>query len=46
LCLEPVAQRVQLRGDGAEHLGWAARNRYVHLLAADVHERGASIKNR
>jgi hypothetical protein len=46
LCLEPVAQRVQLRGDGTEHLGRAARHGHMHLLAADVHERGASIKDR
>ncbi len=46
LCLEPVAQRVQLRGDGTEHLGRAARHGHMHLLAADVHERGARIKDR
>src|SRR4029434_734442 len=46
LCLEPVAQGVQLRGDGTEHLGRAARHGYMHLLAAHVDERGASIKDR
>lgn len=44
-CEQPVAQRIQLRGNGAEHFGRAAGNRDVHLFAADIDERGAWVKH-
>jgi acetate kinase len=37
---QPVAQRVQLRGNRAEHLRPVAAHRNMHVFAADVHERG------
>ena len=44
--MQPVAQRVQLRGHGAEHLRRATGDRDMHLLAADVDKRGVRIQNR
>lgn len=37
---------MQLRSDRVEHLGLAAGNRDMHLLAADIDECGALVKYR
>jgi hypothetical protein len=43
---QPVAQRVQLRGHGAEYCRPVAAHRNMHVFAADVHERGERIEHR
>ena len=42
---QPVAQRVQLRSDGAEHFRRPAGNRHEHLFAADIDKCSVRIQH-